>query len=104
MRIHPNGTEELLLAKKYKLMNRMTVSFFLVAIGLILFIMCLSVWGTKEINLLGGILLIYSGILALLYSRKEEKNDLSGIRFRGILTGISCIITGLVAAISYFFQ
>jgi uncharacterized membrane protein HdeD (DUF308 family) len=83
------------------LMNRIVVYFFLIAIGLILFVICLSAWDTKEGELFGGILLLYSGVVILIKSIPKRENNMYGLRFRGILTGIVGIIGGIVIIFSY---
>ncbi len=83
-------------------MNRISVIFFLIAIGLVLFVICLSVWDTKDEELFGGILLVYSGTILLILNLPKKENTMYGLRFRGILTGIMGIIGGLVMVISYF--
>jgi hypothetical protein len=81
-------------------MNRIGVYFFLIAIGLILFIICLSTWDTKEGELFGGILFLYSGTIILIRTIPKKENTMYGLRFRGILTGIMLIVMGLVLIFS----
>ncbi len=83
-------------------MNRISTICFLIAIGLILFIICLSSWETKEGQLFSGILLLYMGTIILLGNIKEKKSTMYGLRFRGISTGITLVIGGVVIVISYF--
>jgi hypothetical protein len=83
-------------------MNKIPVIFFLIATGLILFILCLSSWGTKQGELFAGILSLYAGTIFLLSGIKKKKYTLYGLRFRLILTGIIGVIGGLVIVISYF--
>ena len=83
-------------------MNRIPVIFFLIAMGLILFVFCLSTWDTKGGELFSGVLSLYAGTIILLYSIKIKRSTMNGLRFRGILTGIIGIIGGLVVIISYF--
>jgi uncharacterized membrane protein HdeD (DUF308 family) len=82
-------------------MNRIAVYFFLIAIGLILFILCLSTWNTKEGELFGGILLLYSGTIILIRRIPKKENTMYGLRFRGILAGIMGIVVGLVIIFSH---
>jgi len=83
-------------------MNKILVIFFLIAIGLILFVLCISSWSTKEGELFGGILSMYAGTIILVRSIKKRNYKMYGLRFRGILTGIIGVIVGLVIVISYF--
>jgi len=85
-------------------MNKISLLFFLIAIGFVLFIICISVWNEKEFTLFGGILLSYSGTIILISNIRQKENSLYGLRFRGILTGIFAIITGLIVLISYFIR
>ena len=83
-------------------MNKKPILFFLVALGLILFILCLSSWNTKEGELFSGILSLYVGAIMLLRSVIKGKSTMYGLRFRLILTGIIGVVIGLVIVISYF--
>lgn len=82
-------------------MNRIAVYFFLIATGLILFVVCLFQWNTQEGEFFGGILLLYSGVIILIYSIRKKEKALYGLRSRGILTGIIGILTGLALILSY---
>ena len=83
-------------------MKRWPVIFFLIAIGFVLFLICISVWGTKDLEFFGGLLLLYSGTIVLISSILQKESSLYGLRFRGILAGIGGIIIGLVAIIRFF--
>jgi len=83
-------------------MNKILIILFLIAIGLIIFIICLSSWNTKEGELFSGILLLYVGTILLLWSINEKKSTMSGLRFRGILAGAMGVVSGLVTLIRYF--
>ena len=83
-------------------MNKVVVYLFLIAIGLILFIVCLSALDTREGELFGGVLLLYSGTIILIRSLPKKESTMYGLRFRGILTGAMGIVVGLVLIFSYF--
>ncbi len=83
-------------------MNKIPIIFFLIAIGLVLFVLCLSSYDSKEWEFFSGILALYTGSIILLHSIKYKKTSMHGLRFRGILAGLMGVIIGLILVIEYF--
>ena len=84
-------------------MNKIVVLFFLLGIGLILLIITMQTSHSKEGEFSGGLLIFYSGCVILYYNRKKEKQEMTGLWFRGLVSGISCVAGGLYLLFSYFF-
>lgn len=84
-------------------MNKIVVLFFLLCIGLIILIITMQTNHTKDGEFSGGLLILYGGCVILYYNRKKEKHEMAGLRFRGLVTGISCVAGGLYLLFSYFF-
>lgn len=85
-------------------MNKIAITFLLTATGLILFLICLIKWKTKQGELFGGILLLYSGSIILIRSIAKKDETVYGLKLRGILTGGIGIIAGLVLIVTYLSQ
>ncbi len=81
-------------------MEKISKYFFVIAVGLVLFVICLSAWGTKEGRLFEGILLLYIGVILLFLNISRKEYSMNGVRFRGILAGIMCVIAGIVILFS----
>jgi hypothetical protein len=82
-------------------MDRVVVRFFLAVIAVVIFLLSLSAWGTKEGELFLGILSLYSGTIFLMLGLHEKEPNIFGLRFRLIAGGIIGIIVGLITIFSY---
>ncbi len=85
-------------------MNKITRNISIIAIGLILFLLWLSVLDIKEGELFSGLLILYGSSIALFKGLRKEKVTMHGLRFRAIFVGVIGIIGGLVIVISYFIK
>ncbi len=83
-------------------MNKIVVLFFLLCIGLILLIITMQTSHSKDGEFSGGLLILYSGCIILYYNRKKEKHEMAGLRFRGLATGILCVVAGFYLILNYF--
>lgn len=84
-------------------MNKTVVIFFLLCIGLILLIIWMQTSQSKNGDFSSGLFLLYCGIVSLFYTRKKEKNSMGGLWFRGLVTGILCVLAGLYLILNFFF-
>lgn len=76
-------------------MPKIPAYFFLIAIGLVLFCCWNSASGTKEAELIGGIFMLYSGVILLVLNRKEKDKTFFGMRYRMLIISVgalSCLV------------
>ena len=56
-------------------MNKTVITFFLLCIGLIMLIIYMQTFDTKDGEFSGGLFSLYSGIILLYFSWKKRKNS-----------------------------
>jgi hypothetical protein len=83
-------------------MNKTVITFFLLCIGLIMLIIYMQTFNTKDGEFSGGLFSLYSGIILLYFSWKKKETSMGGLRFRGLATGIVCALVGLYLILKYF--
>ena len=87
-------------------MKSITVTIFLVATCLILFVICLSRLESQDISLWAGLLSLLVGSMLLNHSLKDKPTSISdsGFKWRGIMVGAAGVIGGLISIINFFFN
>jgi uncharacterized membrane protein len=82
-------------------MPKIPAYFFLIALGLVLFCCWISASGTKDAELIGGIFMLYSGVILLVLGRKEKDKTFFGMRFRMLIISAAALFIEIYSVFKF---